>query len=1013
MKADHKKFILPILIFVLFGCNFPQSGDSPSRNVANNTLIINDFENHSCLNNLKGPVSLSKEFPAHGNSCLKLTDSIGKSLWFETQEFSKDWSAYKLMKFDIYNPSARLHYGTLQIFDELGTDEQAEFQGQSYNGEKLFVNTGWNHFEFFLQHAMVEEGDRKMELKKIRKLRVSFGITENPLFIDNIRLVTGEESSRTKSHIDPQDCRVLIDNRDVYPTLVGPADEIKTSPEILKLRKQAQEAVEELKKKISIAEMQGYQTLYQRIPLITADVGMGIRSNLVWFQNEAEERKILNYIISSCGKASGEIRDIIATRQTNRPTVEPENDVSQASFYVPPYPPLKELKSAEGFYRDKSGNPILLFSMLQINEGPLMNYFAPFDHRLESYTVGGGSRYNIESSPVYEAFHKYPDTHRAGWDGWCGHLIKDRWSMGGKKEDVVICLESAHIRQAILEYMKIHYREWVDNPNLLYNIMAYELQYICYCDESQQMFRGWVKSKYSQIQALNKVWQTSYRTFNEIRAPEAKNARPIDGTNRAAWYDWANFNTRRFTDYLKWIKQEMHDLDPTTPICAGGTSSMLSSANSVTGIDEEMIINGVDDVILNESGGSPIFSDLLLSLSEKKKVMVDPEMGGGPHNILLQFLHGKSDISKWWWANAPSKEDPHLNETSLPHSKEISLQDIDEVLRIGLDVRRLSSEITEFTKHDPEISILYSKSSILQVPPQQIQSGSTPYIDAIASVWEGSRFLGCRVGFVSEDQILAGKLAKIRLLIIPAVKYTRPEIVKSIKMYVENGGMALVIPESFGFDQYARENNRISDFGISITGVTLPQVIGQAEKTQNYDQSFSQAILYGEVHKKIICSNDDIFTGNETLVTLLSDGLVQAINPGSNKVLARFEDGKAALVLVKQGKGSLYYLASPLKTTDYLQLLTPLALKAGVQRPVLGIGNDGNLVTGAEVRAVEREKDFLVYASNLTNYPVEFNLKGSADLSNVCDLRNLAQLKKAHIKLNPYQETIYKIAKIK
>ncbi len=389
---------------------------------------------------------------------------------------------------------------------------------------------------------------------------------------------------------------------------------------------------------------------------------------------------------------------MIASRQTSLVTPEPENEVSSASFYVPPYPPLKELKPVDGFYRDRSGNPVIVFSMLQINSGPLMDYFAPFDHRLESYTVGGGSRYNIENSPVYEAFHKYPGTRRVGWDGWCGHLIKDRWAMGGKKEDVVICLESPHIRQAVLEYMKIHYREWKDNPHLLYNIMAYELQYICYCEKSQQMFREWLQKEYRNIDDLNRTWGTGYGSFAEIRAPATHNARPVDDVNRAAWYDWSCFNTRRFTDYLLWIKSEMRKLETEVPICAGGTSSMLSSSNSVTGIDEEMIINEVDDVILNESGGSPIFSDLLLSLSTTRKVMADPEMGGGTHNLLLQFLHGKSDISKWWWGSYPSTEYMHMNQTSLPHSKEISLADIDEVLRIGLDVRRLGPEIAEFTK---------------------------------------------------------------------------------------------------------------------------------------------------------------------------------------------------------------------------------------------------------------------------------------------------------------------------
>ena len=621
-----------------------------------------------------------------------------------------------------------------------------------------------------------------------------------------------------------------------------------------------------------------------------------------------------------------------------------------------------------------------------------MDYFAPFNHRLESYTVGGGSRYNIESSPVYEAFHKYPGTHRVGWDGWCGHLIKDRWAMGGKKEDVVICLESPHIRQAVLDYMKKHHSEWGKNPDLLYNIMAYELQYICYCEKSQQMFRDRLKTKYGKISSLNRIWDSQYQSFTDVKAPATHNARPVDEVNRAAWYDWACFNNRRFTDYLKWIKSEMRKFDPDIPICAGGTSSMLSSSNSVTGIDEEKIINEVDDVILNESGRSPIFSDLFLSLSEKKKVMADPEMGGGVHGILLQFLHGKSDISKWWWASAPSSEYLHMNQSSLPHSKIISLSDINEVLRIGLDVRRLSSEIAEFIQPEPEVAILYSKTSIIQVPPHLVQAGRTPYIDAVYSVWEGSRFLGCRIGFVSEKQILAGKLAKFKLLIIPAAKYIIPDVATAIVSYIKEGGTVVVIPESFIFDQYARDNNMISELGITITDVTLPPVLGEGEKVQNYDQSFSQNILYGDVQKKITTLSKDIFENNTSPLTLFSDGLVQSVDPGSHQVLAMFDDGKAAIVLAQIGNGALYYLAAPLKTPDYHLLLSPLAQKLGLKRPVVGVDKSGKLVTGAEVRAVERETDYLVYASNLTPEPVEFDLKGAGEFVVITDLRSLQKV---------------------
>ncbi|MBE9511289.1 MAG: beta-galactosidase, partial [Bacteroidetes bacterium] len=571
--------------------------------------------------------------------------------------------------------------------------------------------------------------------------------------------------------------------------------------------------------------------------------------------------------------------------------------------------------------------------------------------------------------------------------------------------------ESPHIRQAVLDFMKKHHSEWKKNPDLLYNIMAYELQYICYCEKSQQMFRDRLKTKYEKISVLNRLWNTRYQSFSQIKAPATHNARPVDDVNRAAWYDWACFNTRRFTDYLKWVKNEMRKFDPDTPICAGGTSSMLSSSNSVSGIDEELIINEVDDVILNESGRSSIFSDLLLSLSEKKKVMVDPEMGGGAHGILLQFLHGKSDISKWWWASAPSREYLQMNQSSLPHSKIISLSDINEVLRIGLDVRRLSSEIAEFTRPEPEVAILYSKTSIVQVPPHLVQAGRTPYIDAVYSVWEGSRFLGCRIGFVSEKQILSGKLAKFKLLIVPAVKYIKPEVVTSIINYIKEGGTAVIIPESFIFDQYAREHNRISELDINITDVTLPPLLGEGEKVQNYDQSFSQKIVYGEVQKEITTLSKDIFENNTPPLTLFSDGLVQSIDPGSHQVLATFDDGKAAIVLAQIGNGNLYYLAAPLKTKDYHLLFSPLAKKLELKRPVVGVDENDKLITGVEVRAVECEADYLVYASNLTPEPVEFDLKGPGKFGIIIDLRSLHEIPGGHVKLGPYQETIFKVEK--
>ena len=126
------------------------------------------------------------------------------------------------------------------------------------------------------------------------------------------------------------------------------------------------------------------------------------------------------------------------------------------------------------------------------------------------------------------------------------------------------------------------------------------------------------------------------------------------------------------------------------------------------------------------------------------------------HNALLHFLHGKSTLAKYRW-DGVNPEYPSDATSSVPTSWEISLADIGEVLKIALDVRRLNEEIAAFYGPEPEVILLYSKTSIVQVPPSMHRAGSTPYMEAQRHV-EGARFLGARTGFVSEKQALAGKL---------------------------------------------------------------------------------------------------------------------------------------------------------------------------------------------------------------------------------------------------------------
>jgi hypothetical protein len=308
------------------------------------------------------------------------------------------------------------------------------------------------------------------------------------------------------------------------------------------------------------------------------------------------------------------------------------------------------------------------------------------------------------------------------------------------------------------------------------------------------------------------------------------------------------------------------------------------------------------------------------------------------------------------------------------------------------------------------MAILYSKTNIVQVPPNLHRTGTTPYLSALQNVWEGSQTLGCRTGFISEKQVLSGKLDRIKLLIIPAAKYMRPEVTEAIMAWIARGGTALVIAESFLFDQYAREADRLSEIGLDVKGVTLPEILGQGEQIQNYDQSITQTIVYGAVELPIKANGMNIFSGRD--VFLRATGLVQTVDPGNTQVLAEFEDGRPAILLATIGNGVVYYLTAPLESSGYLQVLAPLADQVGLNRAVVAIDNRGDLVTDAEVRGVVSNGGYLVYASNTTGKEVKLRLKADqGSLGRILDLRSGEPVFGEEITLLPWQETIWRVEK--
>jgi beta-galactosidase len=930
--------------------------------------ILDDFEMELIPGRWEGSVQRTTAHSARGRYALEARfDAKTNSLSAHLK--NADWSSYDRFLFDAFNPEPLPAILSFDLYDAGGGGSGLDASRYDYySGEgKIFLAPGWTHVDFVLKGLRTTSELRSIALDRIRGFTLTAERMRHPLtlYFDNFRLASGIGAGLSTPLKSPTDLQVVVEGREVEISQVEPPEKIPESETVKAARLQAQEQHQALGEAITSASHLGLDTVYSEAELTVAEIGLYLRPQLPWFNNDQQKRVLFNEVIQICRAERERLRHLI----TGELRLPRSDDTQVASPLVPPYPHLRGLSSEDGFFCGSDGRPLFIVS-LHGPSGDLLRFFATPRQHIESYSVGGGSRWTVDESPVYEAFKKYPDTHRVGWDGWCGHLIRDLDSMGGKKENVVICLESPHTREAVERYIKDNVTTWTQNPELLYNILAYELQYICYCERSQQMFRAWLEQKHGTIVRLNDAWGTHYTDFQEIVAPPTKGARPLPGTNRAQWYDWACFNQERFTDYLVWVKSVVRRYDPTTPIAAGGSSSMLVGSNGTSGIDEEQIINRVDDVILHEGSGSTLGMDLQLALADQRKPLADPEMNLGQARYLLpHMLHGKSVIQIWQWPAQPPSEFPRSIDDSPPHSWSWSLYDISALFRAVLDARRLSREIAAFSSVPAQVAILYSKTSILQVPPEMLTWESTPYLRVLANAYEAARYLDTQVTFVSENQILSGKLNKFRVLIAPAVSHERAEVVQAIDRFIADGGTVLLLPPSFLSDEYNRPLDYLQQLGITIRRIEQPMADRSGEAEQSYDQTFRERVVdRSEPAVNLATKPADLFS--HTPLELHAMGTRIEFNSSlPSQTLATFPDGKVALASFDHGKGRIYFSATSFPTRDLSSLLDRILDSAGVSRQVRVRSAEEKPIGNVETRFVDTPSGKLLYMVNFNNEP--------------------------------------------
>ena len=757
-------------------------------------------------------------------------------------------------------------------------------------------------------------------------------------------------------------------------------------------REALRQALTDLRTKVQKAGDAGHQTLYAEVPLT---VGTKFVEK-DWDSGKIAEMRgdWAAYLMRQARYESSQLDAMLAGKGNPRK--------------VPPIPDYAELVRKDNTFTVK-GKPVLIVTTRNSGGQPGdVRYAGPGDLYAWDLPAQGATRWDYKNWPIWELYQNDPKSHRVYDRGWCGHIIKDKWSLGGQQGECIISLDYAPMREAIRKTLTLkaeRFRKSARFKRAKVLAAYWEFTYQNYDEPSRIKWQQWLKRRYGAIGRLNAIWKTKLKGFEDVTLPSVYWNRE---RNPAKYYDFGEFNLWRFTDYLKWSTDLIRKLCPGWPIMTGG-GQPFGRGFAKQGLDEEYLrARGVVDVFLSETGsrswGTASFVDLQRSIDPNVMIM-DPEYHSTGGFMPLMFFHGMASIDFYSWNSAGVGR---------------SLPDGIATLRGCLDARRLAGAIVEFPKAVPQAAILYSRASLIQRYPGITTRGvDNPFTLELQKCYRAGTVLDTPMGFVTSRQLREGLVRReLKVILVPGAYFTAEAVFGKILDFARRGGTVVILPTSFVADEYNRRRDYLREIGVEITTEVVPKFLarkaepGVALPGSEYDfiqGPIAQTVVQDEPTATITWKARGATPGQ----TLAGRGIRQAIKvSGRHTVLAAFDDGSPAVFSRRHGRGEILYVAMQLEQASVADLLDWVYDRAGVKRPVRVKDPDGKTIAGLESRTVPYRAGYLTYLYNMTEKTVTARLQPTMRLSRIEDLTYAATAKPADsFQVGPYDWYVLRLVR--
>ncbi|WP_298867348.1 beta-galactosidase [uncultured Microbacterium sp.] len=531
---------------------------------------------------------------------------------------------------------------------------------------------------------------------------------------------------------------------------------------------------------------------------------------------------------------------------------------------------------------------------------------------------------------------------------------------GGRQ---AFCPSSAVYRSAALALVEQVARRYGDHPAVALWHVSNEIgchNALCYCDESADAFRTWLRDRYDTIDALNAAWGTSfwsqtYREWSEILPPlatlslrnpgqsldfhrfssdqvlahyraEAAVIRPL--SDRPITTNFMVTTHIENLDYWSWaddmdIVANDHYLDHRL---GDPTAELAFNADFTRGL-----AGGAPWLLMEHSTGAVNWQPLNLPKAPGELI----------RNSLTHVARGADGVCFFQW-RASVQGSEKFHSAMLPHAGTDSAV-WREVVELGGIVDRIG-EVAGSRIH-ADAAIVFSWEAWWATQTDARPSQAIGYLDQLHAAHAALHDLGITVDIVRPGADLDG----YRLVVVPGLHLVRAAEAAVITDWIAAGGTALVTFYSGIVD----EEDRVW--------------------TGGYTGPFRDALGVRVEEFAPVAPGDTV---------ALSDGIRGSLwsergRATTAEVRASFvggaADGSPALTRNEWGEGTAWYLATLPDAADYRHLLAELVAEAGVEPPA---SVDGDLTALELVRRHGDEHSYL-FAINHGDQPVTVAAAGT------------------------------------